>query len=57
MKDPVARHGRVIALEHDVADGARRAGAARDQRDEPVARDPAAWDVAYHGKDTRSPAW
>ena len=45
--DPMAGHARIAALEHHVADRARRTRAPGDQRDEAVARDAAAWDVTH----------
>ncbi len=55
MQHAVTRDFRVIALEHDVADGTRRAGSPGDERDEPVARDAAARDVAHDSEHVRSP--
>jgi hypothetical protein len=55
MHHAMARHARVIALQHHIADGARRAGATGEHRDESIARDTAARDLTYDGVDTRVP--
>jgi len=44
VHDAVARDARIVALEHGVADRARRTRSPRDDRDESVARDAARGD-------------
>jgi hypothetical protein len=51
----MAGNGRVVAFEHRVPDGARRAGPAREHRDEPVARDATPGDLSYDLVHARSP--
>jgi hypothetical protein len=55
VNDAVAGHAGVVAREHHVSDSPRGARAAREQRNEAIAGDPAAWDVADDRVDTGSP--
>jgi hypothetical protein len=46
--DPVAGHRGVVAGAHDVADGARGEGAARDDAHQAVRRDATGWNPFHH---------